>query len=114
MNEMEKKRSLQATPESWKEHSIALRSSRYHEETLITFEMYHRSSVKLGFSFSRAHSRLMWIIFSSDANGGVRQFLPIGELANFTVRLFLQPIAQGGKTKSCSSKFQLFGELIVF
>lgn len=82
----------------WDEQTTtsAPRTTTYHEEPLITFEMYHRSAVRLGFSCSRSHSRLMWILFSNDAYGGVRQFLPSGELSNFTIRLFLQPVAQGG------------------
>lgn len=67
-------------------------------ERLITFEIYHRTAVKLGFSLNRAHSRLMWILFSYENYGNIEQFLPSGELANFTVRVFLLPTGVGGMT----------------
>lgn len=77
--------------------SSAVVDRAFYDDSLITFEMFHRSITKLGFSCSRPHSRLIWALFCSEAYGGVRQFLPAGDVSNYTIRLFLQPIASGGK-----------------
>lgn len=73
------------------------------KESLVTFEMYHRSALKLGFCFSRDHSRLMWVLCSNTVFGAVRQFLTARQIANFTIRLYLQPLGRNGTRYSVSS-----------
>lgn len=78
------------------EVDISDRLTAFQEDCLITFEMYHRAALKLGFSCSRAQSRLTWILFCNENYGGVRQFIHASEIAMFTVRLYLLPASQGG------------------